>query len=349
MMLILTAGLTVVTDLGRFQGPPLGFSVNGALDQYSARVANILVGNHDGAPLLEITASRFSFAAENDLLIAVTGSVGTIRIDGYTVADHAPVSVETGQIVTISPGAVGLRSYLAVHGSFTVPMLLGSCAPDSMIGFGLRLEKGQRLACNLSQAPLRNPSLDLPLLRLGPIAAPIEDEPHIEVTDGPDIAEFGQTASRLFESPYLVSPRSNHVGLRLAGHLPERVSKGEVLSRGVPVGAVEVPSTQELLVLHRGRGVTAGYPVLAVLTLPALDAMAQARPGQRVRFRPTTLEQASLRQLDQHLHLTRLRERCWEALAAHGVGEFDVGHPVQPPQEPELPTSQPQPAESRLP
>lgn len=344
-MLILTPGMTVVTDLGRFDGPPLGFSVNGALDQYSARLANILVANHENAPLLEITASRLSFAAENDLLIAVTGSVASIRIDGYTVPHHSPVSVETGQVVTINPGTVGLRSYLAVHGSFTVPMLLGSCAPDSMIGFGLRLEKGQRLACNLSQAPLRNPSLDLPLLRLGPIAARIEEEPQIEVTDGPDIAEFGDTASRLFEKPYVVSPRSNHVGLRLAGHLPERVSTGEVLSRGVPVGAIEVPSTQELLVLHRGRGVTAGYPVLAVLTLPSLDAIAQARPGQRVRFRPTTLEQASLRQLDQHLHLTRLRERCWEALAAHGVHDFDAGLPA--PRTPTVPS--PQPAESRLP
>ncbi|MCH6470168.1 biotin-dependent carboxyltransferase family protein [Sinomonas terrae] len=349
-MLILTPGMTVVTDLGRFQAPPLGFSVNGALDQYSARIANILVGNHENAPLLEITASRFSFAAETDLLFAVTGAGGSIRIDGYTAPGHTPVSVETGQIVTIDPCTVGLRSYLAVHGSFTVPLLLGSCAPDSMIGFGLRLEKGQRLACNLSQAPLRNPSMDLPLLRLGEIARRIEQELLIEVTDGPDIGEFGETASRLFEEPYVVSPRSNHVGLRLAGRLPERVSTGEVLSRGVPVGAVEVPSTQELLVLHRGRGVTAGYPVLAVLTLPALDAIAQARPGQRVRFRPTTLEQASLRQLEQHLEIARLRERCWEVLAAHGVRTFGVGLPATPqahiPCDPPLPTP-PQPAESR--
>ena len=358
-MLILTAGMTVVTDLGRFEGPPLGFSVNGALDQYSARVANILVGNHEGAPLLEITASRLSFAAEADLLIAVTGAAGTIRVDGYTVPDHTPVSVVTGQIVTVDPGALGLRSYLAVHGSFTVPMLLGSCAPDSMIGFGVRLEKGQHLVCNISQAPLRNPSLELPLFRLGQIAARINEEPLIDVTDGPDIEEFGDTASRLYEDPYVVTPRSNHVGLRLSGHLPERVSTGEVLSRGVPVGAIEVPSTHELLVLHRGRGVTAGYPVLAVLTGPALDAIAQARPGHHVRFRPTTLEQASLRQLDQHLQLTRLRERCWEALSAHGVARFGVGLPAQgppapPPDDPrprdghELPTPQPS-AESRKP
>jgi biotin-dependent carboxylase-like uncharacterized protein len=347
-MLILSAGMTVVTDLGRFNGPPLGFSVNGALDQYSARVANILVGNHENAPLLETTASRLSFAAEKDMLMAVTGAPTRIRVDQYSLPHHTPFSVRAGQVVTVDPSTLGVRSYLAVHGSFTVPMLLGSCAPDSMLGFGLRLEGNQRLACNSSQPPLKHPLFDLPLFQLGPVAAAIEDEPLIDVTDGPDIEEFGSTAGLLFQNPYVVSPRSNHVGLRLAGLLPRRTCTGEVLSRGVPVGAIEVPSTTELLVLHRGRGVTAGYPVLGVLTGSGLDAMAQVRPGQRVQFRPTTLEEASLAQLQRHVAMTHLRERTWDALRAHGLTEFGVGLPAAPTPflDPEVPTEIP--LESRL-
>ncbi|MFK0009639.1 biotin-dependent carboxyltransferase family protein [Paenarthrobacter sp. NPDC090520] len=334
-MLILSAAMTVVTDLGRFNGPALGFSVNGALDQYAARVANILVGNHDNAPLLEVTASRLSFAAEADMLLAVAGAASTIRVDDYSVPHHTPFSVRAGQVVTVDPAAIGLRSYLAVHGSFAVPMLLGSCAPDSMLGFGLRLEKNQRLACNARPAPLKHPLFDLPLFQLGQVQRRMDRSPVIDVTDGPDIDEFGASAGLLFSNEYVVSPRSNHVGLRLAGVLPSRISSDEVLSRGVPVGAIEVPSTTELLVLHRGRGVTAGYPVLGVLTGPALDAMAQVRPGHRVRFRHVTLEEASLSQRERQLSIARLRQRTWEALHAHGVGNFDAGLPPQPETAPE--------------
>ena len=59
------AGAVQVTDLGRTRGPRFGVPANGALDQRSARVANILVGNADGAPLLEITPEDF------DALMAV--------------------------------------------------------------------------------------------------------------------------------------------------------------------------------------------------------------------------------------------------------------------------------------
>lgn len=44
--------------------------------------------------------------------------------------------------------------------------------------------------------------------------------------------------------------------------------------------------------LHRGRGITAGYPVLAVVTLAGQDALAQARPGSGVRFRLQSIEEA---------------------------------------------------------
>ena len=73
-LIILQPGNSVVTDLGRFRGPRFGLPVNGALDQFSARAANILTGNDDTAPLLEITALDFRMKATTDILIAVTGA-----------------------------------------------------------------------------------------------------------------------------------------------------------------------------------------------------------------------------------------------------------------------------------
>ncbi|MFI5061150.1 MAG: hypothetical protein ACHP7F_06865, partial [Actinomycetales bacterium] len=70
-----------------------------------------------------------------------------------------------------------------------------------------------------------------------------------------------------------------------------------------------VPPGDELLVLHRGRGVTAGYPVLAVVTPLALDDLGQVRPGQRVRFRQTSVERAEEDMRAWRVRLDGLRKR----------------------------------------
>lgn len=314
ILTVVEAGSTQVTDLGRRRGPRYGVPVNGALDQRSARVANILVGNPENAPLLEITALDLEFVPDIDILIAVTGADGHLTVDGVGRPSGQPVSVRAGEAVALRQLQGGLRAYLAVRGSFDVPLLLGSCAPDSVLGFGGRLAAGAAIALRQATPPFFNDhftaelySLDVPRIAAGFV---------VDVTDGPDIDDFASTADRLFEQPYLVTPTSNHIGLRMTGPLPERVSRGEVLSRGVPVGAVEVPPGDELLVLHRGRGVTAGYPVLAVVTSGSLDVLAQVRPGQRLRFRRVSSAEAAARARADLVALDALRLRVGSVFAA---------------------------------
>ncbi|OFI37857.1 allophanate hydrolase [Arthrobacter sp. SW1] len=313
-------GNSVVTDLGRHRGPRFGLPVNGALDQFSARAANILAGNPDNAPLIEVTALDFRMRPDRDLLIAVTGSPLTLTVGGREQSQWEPVSVRAGEAVSIRGIHGGLRAYLAIHGSVDAPLLMGSCTPDTVIGFGLKLGEGTVLDIRRSVAPLRQPYLDLPLFRLGLQRPAMGPELLVDVTDGPDVAEFGESAGLLFEAGYTVSGRSNHIGLRLGGRLPERLSTAEVLSRGVPVGAVEVPNREELLVLHRGRGVTAGYPVLAVATSMGLDALAQARPGDVVRFRKTTVAEATQAYRAAMAQLDALRKTVTTVFTLLGVG-----------------------------
>lgn len=50
-------------------------------------------------------------------------------------------------------------------------------------------------------------------------------------------------------------------------------------------GALQVPPHGRPVALLADGPVTGGYPVIAVVTDAALDALAQLRPGDRVRFR----------------------------------------------------------------
>ena len=329
-LIILQPGHSVVTDLGRTKGPAFGLPVNGALDQFSAKAANILAGNGDNEPLLELTALDFRMRATTDLLIAVTGAPLDLTVGGRDCPQWEPVSVRAGETVTVRGIRTGLRAYIAVRGSFTVPTLLGSCAPDTVVGFGLKLVEGTRLATQKTTAPITQPHFGVPLFRLGLVKPEFTTHPVIDVTDGPDVAEFGDTADLLFTTQYTVSPRSNHIGLRLGGALPERQLTSEVLSRGVPVGAIEVPSRDELLVLHRGRGVTAGYPVLGVVTSRSLDVLAQSRPGHTVTFRKTTVAEATAMHRTACLELDRLRNTINTVFGLLGIGAGQRWYELRP-------------------
>jgi len=322
MLVVDRAAVAVVTDLGRTRGPALGLPVNGALDQYSARVANILVANDERDALIEVTAYDFAFTADSDLLIAVTGAPMSVFVDDVEHGMWEPVSVRAGQQVLLQEMRVGLRTYVAVHGSFDVPLLLGSCAPDTVVGFGTVLHDGSTVPVRSAVRPLVNPYFDMSLFNLGVLVPHFGGDVTIDVTDGPDADQFEGTAARLFHEPFEVSVASNHIGLRMTGSLPVRTSSAEVISRGVPVGAVEVPPGDELLVLHRGRGVTAGYPVLAVVTPLALDDLGQVRPGQRVRFRHKDVERADEDSRAWRARLDELRHRISTVYSCLGAGQL---------------------------
>ncbi|MDQ0751877.1 biotin-dependent carboxylase-like uncharacterized protein [Streptomyces africanus] len=315
-LVIRTPGLTTVQDLGRVGRSRYGLPANGACDQHSARVANVLCGNDDRAPLLEITALDFACTPSSDILIAVTGAPADLTVAGVLRPQWEPVSVRAGDTVRVSNIRQGLRVYLAVLGSFEADYLQGSCAPDSILGFGTGLSTGDELVLRTACPPVAHPFSGIPLFRLHAPLPRFSSPWTIDVTDGPDRAEFGDTGARIFAAPFTVTPQSNHIGLRLRGDVPRRVTKGEILSRGVPIGAIEVPAGDELLVLHRGRGVTAGYPVLAVVTATGLSTLGQVRPGQAIRFRHRTLDQAITAYRAQRNAVDALRTRVHSTFAA---------------------------------
>jgi biotin-dependent carboxylase-like uncharacterized protein len=315
------AGFACVQDLGRPSGARYGLPANGAMDHFAFRAANILVRNNQDEAAIEITALDFAATTNVDTLIAVTGAPADVTIDGLPYPQWLPVTVRAGQRIRIANIREGLRVYLAVHGSFKVPTYMDSASPDPVLEFGTYLTQGSRLSLHRRYPPIEHPVYIHPLYRPGFETPRYRNNTLIEVTEGPDVADFGTSAENLYSNDFTMTERSNTIGLRLTGNLPQRQTTGEVLSRGVPVGAIEVPTGSELLVLHRGRGVTAGYPVLAVTTLAGLSELSQVRPGNTVRFRQVTVDEAvaSYRAQRQKLDtLERTMTTIFDSLASYG-------------------------------
>ena len=121
-----TGMMASVQDLGRPGYARLGVSRGGAADRGALRLANRLVGNPEDAAGIEVTAGGFRAYAERDLLLAVTGAVGPVRIGGRAVGANAPQTWRRGERVEIGAPAAGLRAYLALAGGVATTVVLGS-------------------------------------------------------------------------------------------------------------------------------------------------------------------------------------------------------------------------------
>ncbi len=267
-----------VQDLGRPGYAALGVSPSGAADTPSAALANRLVGNAGTAAVLELSFGatlRFGRTTR----VAVTGARCALSVDGRAAGPNASFVVAAGQALVVGPAETGLRVYVAVRGGVGVPPVLGSRSTDVLSGLGPPvLAEGMRLPLGDDVA---GPP---PAVDVAPVAGPPEDPLVVRVSPGPRDDWFA-SFDELTGGSYVVTEKSNRVGVRLSGPRLTRVRDGELPSEGMVAGSVQVPPGGEPIVFLADHPVTGGYPVIGVVTSADLAVVAQARPGQEVRFR----------------------------------------------------------------
>jgi biotin-dependent carboxylase-like uncharacterized protein len=276
-----TNPLTTIQDLGRPGLAHLGVGRSGAADPGSLRLANRLVGNHEGAAGLEITFGGFAASFDAAAVVALAGAPCPVMVSGRAESMHGPIDMAAGDEIRVAAPSSGVRTYLAVRGGVDVPRVLGSRSTDVLSGLGPEpVRKGTRLAVGVDIA-------GLPTVDIAPVP-PIPAEIELRAWTGPRDDWFTADAlAALGSDPYEVTPQSNRVGLRLSGPALERAVNTELPSEGMVRGALQVPPNGQPVLFLADHPVTGGYPVIAVVLDPDLCLAAQARPGQRLRFRLT--------------------------------------------------------------
>jgi biotin-dependent carboxylase-like uncharacterized protein len=274
----------LVEDLGRPGHAAAGVSPSGALDTRALRLANHLVGNPPGAAGLELLLGDAEFEFGTGAIVAVTGARGPVSVSGAPPGRRSgplagrALALRAGQRLRIGPARAGLRYYLGVAGGIEAETVLGSRSADLLSGLGpAPLRAGDVLA--LGQPPKAAGAGWLPAADPPPGRIAVRIEP------GPRLDWFaGGSWQLLTGRDWRVSPESNRVGLRLLGRPLERSNAGELPSEGMVTGAVQVPPSGLPVVFLADHPVTGGYPVPAVVVPGDLPLLAQARPGQLIRF-----------------------------------------------------------------
>ena len=318
-------GLASVQDLGRPGNAHLGIAANGAADAYSARVANTLVGNGDGAALVEITGSRLTLTIREPALLAVTGAAERLYVDDVPVASWEPMVVYPHSRLRVEVPRTGHRSYLAFNGALDAASALGSVSRDRLLDTGRQVRPGDVLRVASDFTRFDRAPFGIPFFRLGAVRPRMSDPAVIDVTVGPEAEQFTEQLGSDPAQTFEVSTHSDEIGLRLLGSTPVRSVTTEIVSRGVPIGAVEIPPTGGPIVLLRGRFVTAGYPVVAVATTVAVDRLGQLRPGSRLSFRMRAMADVAPDARRREGDLRALAQRVARAFEAAGVGHVVHG------------------------
>ncbi|MGC4082417.1 MAG: 5-oxoprolinase/urea amidolyase family protein [Vicinamibacterales bacterium] len=270
---------------GRWGHQAFSVPVAGAMDPFAHRLANALVGNPRPAATLEVTIAGPTLQFVDDRIVAVTGATFELRLDDEPVSMDVPMSVRAGSLLTFGSRVRGARAYVAISGGVDTVPVLGSRAthlPTSTGGVdGRALRRGDRLPLghHSPSSAFRPPTSDLQ-----PLSSALRP-PCVRLLPGPHDDRFMTEAlEALVSAPYHVDVHSDRMGFRLTGPALRHRGSPDILSEPSPLGSLQVPASEQPLLLMADRPTTGGYTKLATVITADIGVVAQLCPGDRLQF-----------------------------------------------------------------
>jgi KipI family sensor histidine kinase inhibitor len=307
--------LSTLQDGGRKCYLQQGVSKGGAMDIYSAKLANILIGNDEDAAVLEITQSPHRFRLLKDTLVAFAGGGLQPEVSKQPVSLHQPLFIKKDSIIELKRQLPGFRLYMSVAGGFKALNFLNSTSTDLLIkagGFeGRALKKEDTLESNAS-----------PTIMQQQLAAVLKTKTEfkfnlnelnlqsqtLRVMPGVEWNYLTTEAQqKIITTAFTVSPQSNRMGYRLKSETMLTAQSFDIISSPVIMGTVQLTSSGELIVLMADAQTVGGYPRVLQVIATDLPLLAQKKPGDLIQFVIVSLQEAEEAFLKQRSILENLK------------------------------------------
>ncbi|MDB6143933.1 MAG: accA [Pseudomonas sp.] len=309
---------------GRLGYWAVGVPPSGPMDSRALRLGNRLLGNDEGSAALEITMSGPLLRFNTDAVVAVTGAVIPLTLDGHPQAMNTALLVPAGSTLALGTIAgAGARSYLSVRGGLQLPDYLGSKSTFTLGQFGGHGGRALRAG----------DVLHIPVLtdRVVGQALPVEqlhDLPtvrQIRVIYGPHGAPEYFTERYIetfFATHWEVHFNSSRTGVRLIGPKPEwvRADGGEaglhpsnIHDNPYAIGAVDFTGDMPVILGPDGPSL-GGFVCPVTITEADLWQLGQLKAGDKVQFHPVSLKTARALKLDADLCGSRLARKADDAV-----------------------------------
>ncbi|WFU38102.1 biotin-dependent carboxyltransferase family protein [Bradyrhizobium sp. CB82] len=302
---VLKPGLaTTVQDLGRPGYYHIGIPLSGGMDRHALAAANLLVGNPEGAAVLEAVFMGPELEFTEDATVAITGAELPPKLDGEPRETWTSFKVRRGQILSFDFLKQGARGYIAVAGGIDVPVVLGSrstYALGALGGFnGRKLEAGDELPVGKAVAAVKDGRTVAKDLRGQPAGVPTE----LRAMPGLYWHRITEAAGNgFFSDTWKVAPEADRIGYRFKGgksleFVPREPPFGagsdpsNITDACYPYGSIQVPGGTEPIVLHRDAVSGGGYFMVGTVIAADMDLIGQLQPNTPVKFVKVGMDQA---------------------------------------------------------
>lgn len=269
-------------DMGRRGYRRVGVPWAGVLDPRLMRIANALVANAEGSPVIECFDGGQQFMARGGTVrLAVAGdAVVELESAGQrsVLEPWRSMTLADGDIVRLRKLERGRIAVIAVEG-MALPLVLGSASTYARAALG-GLD-GRALAAGM-QLPAA--AATERLAQMLP-TAPRSEAGSIRVIIGPQADHFSaDTLAAFFETEFKVTGQADRMGVRLEGPALQHLGAREIVSDATVPGSIQIPGNGQPIVLLADAQTAGGYPKIATVIGIDLPRVAAAKPGQTLRF-----------------------------------------------------------------
>ncbi len=278
MIKVLTSKFGVsVQDLGRTGFRNMGVPVSGAMDHYSAKLANLLVNNEEDLAVLEITFGGCKLLFESDCVISITGADFSATIDNIKVKHNSILYCQKGATLSFGKRVFGTRTYIAVQKGFQTEIALKSKSNYNGITLLSTISKRATL-----------PIIPIKKINIKGCASVKVNMDHfdsriIECYKGPEFDLLSEMQKQqLLDTRFSISSNNSRMGYQLNELVTNDFSS--MLTSAVLPGTLQLTPSGKLIVLMRDCQVTGGYPRVLQLSENAIDRLGQKTTGDRIHF-----------------------------------------------------------------
>lgn len=315
---VIKAGISdSIQDLGRYGHQHWGINPTGAMDKFSATIANILIGNDPGEATIEMHFPCSVFLFEKPALIAIAGGNFSATINGEPVPLLQAIMVNKNTVLQFNQFQNGARVYFAVKGGFEITQWMNSYSTHLKAGVGglngRSLRKDDQLFFKKEKAfsflPGEKEFMILPWKADNKWKE--TDKEELLVLPGNEWKYLTDDSQQSFtKKSFGITNQSDRMGYRLNGTSLKVSSHEELVSSAVNFGTIQLLPDGQLILLMADHQTTGGYPRIAHVISAHHSKAAQMRSGDKIFFRFTDQQTAEDLLIKQQQHLSQLKSAC---------------------------------------
>ena len=265
-----------IQDLGRFGTQNFGVPISGSMDQFSADIANKVIGNDLSEALIELTMTGCSLKFKNHTVLAITGSDMSPKLNGLSIGMYSVIEVKCGDTLSFGRIKDGFRTYIAFRGGINSEKVMDSKSMYVGLTKNFKINKNDEIYLNESKPSLNKKYNKAFLKKLV-----LSDE--IECYKGPEYDRLTtQNKSRLLNTEFSISNNHNRMGYVLDQKIKNTIKP--IITSHVMPGTVQLTPGGDIIILMRDSQTTGGYPRILQLTNKGIDFVAQKRASSLIKF-----------------------------------------------------------------